>query len=383
MNPFEFTYPNQKKSIMKKSLLGTIYVAALMVCTMMVAVAQNITTPRAASPAAKASQTIGISKITVKYSRPAVRGRQVYGTNLAHYGYINLGFGTATAAPWRAGANENTTITFSDDAKVQGESIPAGTYGLFIGLHEDGKADIIFSRNTSSWGSFFYSQDEDQLRVTVESEEIPNQERLTFDFVNIDATSAIVVLDWEKKRFPFKVEFDVNEIVLANARDELRSVTGFGWQGPASAARYCLQNNINHEEAMAWADQAIAQNRNFQTVFVKAGLMAQAGQDASATYNEAASLANINQLNALGYQLIGQGNNELALSFFRLNVKNNPDDPNVHDSLGECLKTMGQNKEAIKEFKKSLSLNPPANVKTNSIKHLKELGVDTSSYEVD
>ena len=132
-------------------------------------VAQGITTPRAASPAAKTSQTIGISKVTIKYSRPSVRERAIWGTNLAHYGYNNLGFGTATAAPWRAGANENTTITFSDDAKVEGKNIPAGTYGLFVGLNEDGKADIIFSKNSSSWGSFFYTQDEDQLRVTVTS----------------------------------------------------------------------------------------------------------------------------------------------------------------------------------------------------------------------
>ena len=255
--------------------------------------------------------------------------------------------------------------------------------GLFVGIHEDGKADIIFSKNTSSWGSFFYSESEDQVRVTVQSQDIPNSERLTFDFTSIDNTSAVAVLDFEKKRFPFKVEFDVHEIVLSNARDELRSVTGFGFQGPASAAQYCLQNNINHEEAMAWADQAVAANKNFQTLFVKAGLMAQAGKDASATYDEAANLANTAQLNALGYQLLGQGNNDQALSFFKLNTKNNPDDPNVFDSLGECLKTMGLDKEAIKAFKKSLSLNPPANVKANSIKLLQELGVDTSSYETD
>lgn len=129
--------------------------------------AQNITTPRAPSPAAKVSQTIGLSKVTIKYSRPAVKEREVWGTQLAHYGYVNLGFGPATAAPWRAGANENTTITFSDDATVEGISIPAGTYGFFIGIYEDGTADIIFSNNSTSWGSYSYDQNEDQLRVKV------------------------------------------------------------------------------------------------------------------------------------------------------------------------------------------------------------------------
>ena len=118
--------------------------------------AQNISTPRAPSPLAKVSQTVGLSKVTIKYSRPAVIGREVWGTQLAHYGYINLGFGPATAAPWRAGANENTIITFTDNAKVEGKTIPAGTYGFFIGIHENGTADIIFSKNSTSWGSYSY-----------------------------------------------------------------------------------------------------------------------------------------------------------------------------------------------------------------------------------
>ena len=114
----------------------------------------GVTTPRAPSPAAKVSQTIGISKVTIKYSRPAVKERKVYG-NLVHYGYQNLGFGTSEAAPWRAGANENTTITFSHEASVEGNTIPAGTYALFVAPSEDGKADVIFSNNSSSWGSIF------------------------------------------------------------------------------------------------------------------------------------------------------------------------------------------------------------------------------------
>jgi hypothetical protein len=342
---------------------------------------QQITTPRGPSPAASVSQTIGISRISINYSRPAVRGREIWGTQLAHYGYINLGFGSATAAPWRAGANENTVIAFTDDARVEGKDIPAGSYGLFIGIHEDGSADIIFSKNSSSWGSYFYDQKEDQLRVTVTAQEIPFTERLTYDFVDITANSATVVLDWEKKRFPFKVEFDVNDIVLANARNELRSTTGFGWQGYTSAANYCLQNNINHEEALVWIDKAIATNKNFNDVYVKAQLLDQLGKDSESIYNDAVQLANNAQLNFIGYTLMGKGKNAKALEYFILNTKRNPNDPNTFDSLGECYKTMGDNKNAIKALKKSLSMNPQANVKANSIKLLKEMGVDTSAYE--
>jgi hypothetical protein len=302
---------------------------------------QTVTTPRAASPAAEVSQTIGLSKIIINYSRPSVKERAVWGA-LVPYGYNNLGFGTATAAPWRAGANENTTITFTEEAKIEGNAIPAGTYGFFVAVYENGKADIIFSKNSTT-----------------------------------------VVLDWEKKRFPVKVEYDVDDIVLANARDELRNTAGFGWQGPLSAANYCLQNNINHEEAIKWTDKALANNQNFNGYFVKAGLLQQTGKTDESTkaYDQAAQLANVNQLNFMAYQLMGRSENQKALEYLKLNVDKNPDNANCHDSLGECYVAIGDDKQAIKSFKKSLSMSPAPNVKANSIKHLKALGIDTSTYE--
>ena len=343
--------------------------------------AQTITTPRTASPAAEITQTLGISTISINYSRPTVRGRDVWGA-LVPYGYNNLGFGTATAAPWRAGANENTIITFSDDAKVEGKDIAAGTYALFIGVHEDGKADIIFSQNSTSWGSYFYRQEEDVLRVQVASVENAMTERLTYDFINLSKNSATVVLNWEKKQFPFKVEYAVDKLVINNAKNMLRSTAGFGFQGPLSAAQYCLQNNLETEQGIKWVDQAIAANPNFNGYFIKSGLLTKQGKtnEASKLNDKAVELANKAQLNFMGYQMVGQKNNDKALEYFQLNVKRNPKDANVHDSLAECYKTMGNNKAAIKEFKVALGLNPAANVKANSVKNLKELGVDTSSY---
>ncbi len=365
---------------MKRLLLAAAFMSSMFVTDNVLA--QTITTPRTASPAAEVTQTLGISTITINYSRPTVRGRDVWGA-LVPYGYNNLGFGTATEAPWRAGANENTTITFSDDAKVEGKDIAAGTYALFIGVHEDGKADIVFSKNSTSWGSFFYNQEEDALRVQVSYTDNIMTERLTYDFINLTKNSASVVLNWEKKRFPFKVEYAVDELVIANAKNMLRNTTGFGFQGPLSAAQYCLQNNINIEDGVKWADQAIVANPNFNGYFIKSGLLTKQGKtvEAAKLNDKAVELANIRQLNFMGYQMIGQKNNNKALEYFQLNVKRNPKDANVHDSLAECYKTMGNNKAAIKEFKVALGLNPAANVKANSIRNLKELGVDTSSYK--
>lgn len=365
---------------MKKVLLTVAFACSVLISS--TSLAQQITTPRTASPAAEVTQTLGISTISINYSRPVVRGRAIWGA-LVPYGYNNLGFGTATAAPWRAGANENTTITFSDDAKIEGKDIPAGTYSLFIGVLENGTADIIFSKNSTSWGSFFYSQDEDQLRVQISSVDNTMTERLTYDFIDLTKNSATVVLDWEKKRFPFKVEYAVDDLVMTNAENMLRNTAGFGFQGPLSAANYCFRNNINHEQGIKWVDQAIAANPNFNGYFVKSGLLKQQGKDAESVQmgDKAVELANKPQLNFMGYQMVTQKNNEKALEYFKLNAKRNPKDANVHDSLAECYKTMGNNKAAIKEFKVSLGLSPAANVKANSIKNLKELGVNTSSYE--
>src|SRR5882672_7568190 len=121
----------------------------------------QVTTPRTPSPAAVASQTVGISTITVKYSRPAVKNRKVWG-ELVPYGWNVQGFGAGNSAPWRAGANENTTITFSNDAKIEGNTVPAGTYGLFFVINQDNSGEVVLSKNSRSWGSFFYNQAEDQ-----------------------------------------------------------------------------------------------------------------------------------------------------------------------------------------------------------------------------
>jgi tetratricopeptide (TPR) repeat protein len=325
-------------------------------------IAQNITTPRTPSPAGEVSQTIGISKVIINYSRPAVREREIWGTQLAHYGYVNLGFGSATAAPWRAGANENTTITFTNDAIVEGKSIPAGTYGLFLGLYEDGKADVIFSKNAESWGSYFYSQDEDQLRVSITSIENAHTERLTYSFIDIDKTSVTAVLDWEKKRFPFKITFDVDNIVLANADNELRNFTGFFWQGPSSAAQYSLSNNVELEKGLAWAEQSIAIQKNFNNLNLKAQILSKLGkaEDSKKIMDEALALssATITDYYQYGRQLIGRDMDKEAMDLFTIMNKKWPDHWLAPHGLARGYSANGDYKKALKYEKIALSKCP-------------------------
>ncbi len=334
-----------------------------------------ITTPRTPSPAAMVSQTIGISNVTVSYSRPSVKGREIWGA-LVPYGWNVQTFGAGNSAPWRAGANENTTIQFSHDAKVEGKPVPAGTYGLFFVINKDNSGEIILSKDYKSWGSFWYDSKQDFVRAPIQTRIIPETEMLTYDFINNTKNSSELVLNWEKKQFPVKIEFDVDNIVMANAAEELKNTVGFSWQGYSSAANYALQNKVNYEQALSWIDQAIAQNSNFTTLSIKSGLLTATGKTAEGDkmMNDALTSATETELNTYGYQLLGQGQTDKAIEIFILNTKRNPNSPNVWDSLGEAYATKGDKKNAIINFKKSLSMNPPANVRANSEKFLKQLG---------
>jgi len=355
---------------MKRNSIYSMAFMALFVFLGAQVYAQNtITTPRTASPAAEVSQTIGISKVTINYSRPFVNGRtgKIWG-QLVPFGYTNLGFGNGGNNPWRAGANENTVITFSDDVKIEGKDLAAGSYGLHIAVFENGDADIIFSNNTTSWGSYFYLESEDALRVKVQSTENAFTEALTYDFVDVNANSAKAVLDWENKRFPFKIEFDVHGIVIANAENQLRSTQGFGFQGPMSAAQYCVNNNVHLDKALIWADQAIGIQRNAQTLGLKGQILfaTKKNDEAIAVMNEMVDhpTTQPNNVYAYGNQLINLDRDKDALEVFKKMYKKWDTNIFAQHGMARAYSANGDFKKAIKYEKECLA-NPnlPANNK--------------------
>jgi uncharacterized protein YuzE len=159
-------------------------------------------------PSLKASvmQTLGIdTDITIEYSRPGVKGRKIWG-ELVPYGLApGNKYSNDKPFPWRAGANENTTIEFSKDVLIEGNKLPAGKYGIHM-IPSEKDWIIIFSKNNSAWGSFSYNQEEDALRVTVTPVEALHQEWLIFGFDSLAGTSATAFLHWEKLSVPFKIE---------------------------------------------------------------------------------------------------------------------------------------------------------------------------------
>jgi tetratricopeptide (TPR) repeat protein len=214
------------------------------------------------------------------------------------------------------------------------------------------------------------------MRAKIQLRDIPQTEMLTYDFINDTKNSAELVLNWEKKQFPVKIEFAVDDIVMANAAAELKGATGFTAQGYSSAANYALQNKVNYEQALTWINQAIAQNSNFANLSIKSGILKETGktEESEKIMNDAIAGATEVELNLYGYQLMNAGNTDKAIEIFILNTKRHPESANVWDSLGEAYATKGDKKNAIINFKKSLSMNPPDNVRANSEKFLKQLG---------
>ena len=335
--------------------------------------AQNL--PRVqASPHAKVFQEVGLSDITIDYHRPAVKGREIWG-KLVPYGMTNLGFGTAKESPWRAGANENTTITFTDEVKINGQSLPAGTYGLHM-IPSEKDWTIIFSKTNTAWGSFFYNSKDDALRVNVTPEKSDFTEWLVYGFDNLSPSSADVFLKWENLKINFTAAFDLDNVVLDRYRKLLVGLQGFNAQNFQQAAAYCVARNINFDEAEKWIDHSIQIQESGSNLLTKSQLLEKKGMNKEAQELEKRSIkiATENELNTYGYTLMLQFNDiDRALEIFKINVEKHPDSWNVYDSLGEAYAKKGDNENAIKYYEIALKKSPENQKKRikNAIDNLK------------
>lgn len=328
-----------------KTAAGGAFAAAMAILVTAPASAQTIQGLPRPSPHATVSQTIGVAEVTIDYHRPQVRNRKIWG-GLVPYDQV-----------WRAGANDNTTISFTHPVTVEGQALAAGTYGLHM-IPTEGEWTVIFSHDSTSWGSFSYDEKEDALRVTVTPEKSPFNEALAYSFEDIGNSGATAVLRWEELAVPVRIETDTRANSLALIRQQLRHLPRFSWQGWGSAAAYCLQNDFNHEEALEWIDRSIGMERNPQNLQLKGGLLAQMGrtEEANAVFEEALDGANENQTNAIGYAFLQTGMIDRAIEVFRKNTQDHPDSWNVWDSLGEGLAAKGDTQGAIENYTKALEM---------------------------
>jgi hypothetical protein len=328
------------------ALAGTVAALALLALP---AAAQVLTLPQV-SPHATLSQTVGLTEVSIDYHRPSVNGRTIWG-GLVPYGAV-----------WRAGANDNTTITFSQPVRVEGQDLAAGTYGLHM-VPGESEWVIAFSSNNTSWGSFSYDEAEDVLRVTVTPESAPFEEQLRYEVSDVARDSATVSLHWAELRVPFRVETDTDAIALASIRNQLRHLAGFNWQGWSLAANYVLQNDLDADLGLGWVERSIGIQENIQNLSLKARLLEKAGRgdEMAAVLERAEELAaSENEVNLLGYSYLQSGDVERAIALFQRNVDDHPESWNVYDSLGEAYAAKGDEASAVKLYSKALEMAPEA-----------------------
>lgn len=336
--------------------------------------------PSGGNQKASVSQNLGLVKITIDYSRPSVvtpqgedRTGKIWG-NVVPFGISDLGFAaqgqrpwSEGLKPWRAGANENTTISFSHDVLIEGQKLAAGTYGFFI-IPDSVKAwTLIFSKNISSWGSYFYKESEDVLRVSVQPQPSEFHQYLTYEFPEAKLSSATAALYWEKLKIPFKIEVpSLVEYYIAAMRNELRGATGYDSRNWQQAAQYCLENNANLEEALQWVEYAISATfvgrRTFSTMSTKAQILTKLGRtkDADALMKEALPLGEMTDIHFYARQLLAQKRTQEALEVFKANAKKYPNTFTTNVGLARGYSAVGNYKDALLHAKSGLQQAPDA-----------------------
>lgn len=286
-------------------------------------------------------QRIGLTDITIAYHRPLVKGRKIWG-GLVPYGQV-----------WRAGANENTTIQFSDAVSVEGRALAKGIYGLHMVPGPD-EWTVIFSKAAGDWGSFAYDLKEDALRVTVKPQPAEFHEALAYDFDDLKADSALATLRWEKLAVPFRIAADTKQSVVADLRSQLRGGIQYSWEGFEEAADYSLQNKIDLEQGLKWADQAIQSEDRFENEMTKSRLLEALNRapDAAKAHARALEIGNPLQLYQFARRLqVQEKKQDEAMAVFQIIVKRSPDGLAGHMAQGRLYSAAGDFDRAAKEVK--------------------------------
>lgn len=346
------------------------------------ALAQAISTPPSGNnQKSEVSQWIGPVKVTITYNSPDVHGPsgedrkgKIWG-GAAHYGYIDQGYGPSKAAPWRAGSNENTRISFSHDVHIGGKKIEAGTYGLFLDVEPAKPWTWILSKDANSWGSYFYDPKKDVVRIEAKPQDCEYTEWLTYSFDNRQPNTATAYIQWENKRAGFTIDVpNVNELYIAIIEDELRGTTaGFQYEPYITAATFSADTKTNLEQGLKWADAAINDpffgRENFESLSVKAQVLTAMNReaDADAVMDKAIKhpTATVQTIHQYGRSLLGAGRSQKALEVFQYNAKSHPNDkftPNV--GLARAYAALGDKKNAIRYWELAIK-NLPENQKQN------------------
>jgi tetratricopeptide (TPR) repeat protein len=325
-----------------------IAIAAVLLFVTLPAFGQSAIRMPEASPAASVGQTIGVTDVNITYHRPAVNKRRIW-NGLVPYG-----------TPWRTGANENTTISFSTPVKVEGKDLPAGTYALYA-IPSASQWTIIFSKFTGDWGAYNYDPAEDALRVNVTPQATENsEERLAYTFDDVTNSSAMASLRWEKLRVPFKIEVDLPATMRANIAATLRGGKHWDANAWAAAARWELRNG-GVDTASTYADRALSLSVTSGTLRTKAAVLEKQGdaKGAADLRERAKSIATEAETIGLGYgPLLGAKKYDDAITFLTNYATAHPASNElwrVYAALGEAYAAKGDAAKAKENFDKAMA----------------------------
>ena len=326
----------------------------------------NAAVPNGYTKKAIVSEQVGLTQVSITYHRPAVNGREgkIWG-GVVHKGFIKQGFGSGNMAPWRAGANENTIIELDNEVKIEGQTLPQGKYGLFI-AYDPLESIVIFSKKYNAWGSFFYDEKYDILRVKVKPQAIEKSvEHLKYEFSNETTNSAVITLSWEKLSIPFKVEVDYLKQQFEAFVTESQNPTGFTSQGLNIAAGWCLQNNYQLGKALEWATLATSANfpgdpASFPALSTKAAILYKLNrpEEAASVIKIGLPFGSVGQLQQFGRQLLTAKNPKAALEIFQFNYNKNPDQFITLIGMARGLSGNGEYTKALEFANKAILLAP-------------------------
>ncbi|MBI3139820.1 MAG: DUF2911 domain-containing protein [Sphingobacteriales bacterium] len=333
------------------------------------------------NPRATISEEVGITSITVNYSRPGIKGREgkIWGGVVAN-GFGTFNFLTNTmSSPWRAGANQATVISFEHDVKVEGSNIKAGSYALFMAMGKD-TVTIIFSRQTEAWGSFYYKPEYDVVRVRVKPLPLEKSvEWLKYEFTGHEEGKCVLAMQWERLSVPFTIEVDVNNIVVARLREELTGAKGFLSANNLQASAFCFDKGINMEEALNWAQRAVtgrpfAQSGfdSYQNLAYGYGKLNRLSQ-ADSVMDEGLSIANINQYLGYNKALIAAKRSDRAVKIMLAAKVKYGDVYAVNNGLSYAYAAKGDYTRAIEFASKALEQAGSVQSKTTISANIEKL----------
>jgi hypothetical protein len=307
-----------------------------------------------ASQLAVNKQRVGLTDITITYHRPLVNGRKIWG------GIVPLG------EVWRAGANDNTTIEFSDPVSVEGKPLAKGIYGLHMIPTADSWT-IIFSKMARAWGSYTYKQEEDALRVNVKPRPIEMEEALEFEFEDLKPDSTTVTLKWEKLAVPFKVAINDEEATLANIRTQMRGRRQYEWEAPNQAAQFCLNKKIDLDEALKWVDLSIQNEERFENLTTKADLLKVMNKpdEAKKVWDQALAKTTPPQLYSYGRRLQSEKKDAEGMEILKDVAKRYPGTVFGHLANARIKSAAGDFAAAAEEAKKAQAAAPSDQQKKN------------------